>query len=140
MYYSSVRRPLWFRALTAFWGLWFAVALIEPAGIHQCPVHGLAAGQMVGMAAMPDMAPMAGMAGMATAHDASPAGHSHHGATCTCLSIGCSSPAFAAPGTAVVLAHYAVVRGAAPNFADAPHPIVARAHALPFANGPPGSV
>jgi hypothetical protein len=34
-----MRRPFWFRCLVALWGVWFATALTEPAGLLACPMH-----------------------------------------------------------------------------------------------------
>ena len=34
-----MRRPAWFRVLTALWGIWFTTALVEPAGVLACPMH-----------------------------------------------------------------------------------------------------
>ncbi|HVX42225.1 MAG TPA: hypothetical protein VHB25_21870 [Gemmatimonadaceae bacterium] len=135
-----MRRPVWYRALTAIWALWFAVALIEPAGIHQCPVHGAAGADMAGMGAMAGMANM-DMAGMSMAHDQTPPGHqSQHPLHCCCLSTGCSAPAFVPSAPSGELADRIVARSHEPSFADVPSPLIDRAHALPFANGPPASV
>ncbi len=137
MYYSFVRpRPVWLRALTALWGLWFAVALIEPAGIHQCPVHGVGAqmGDMGDMSAM-DMGAKPMAAEMAKA-DQPP----HHAASCTCLSLCYSSPAFVPPTAGAQLRDRVVAIAASQNFADSPCRVLERPHALPFANGPPVSM
>lgn len=129
-----MRRPVWFRALTALWALWFAVALIEPAGIHQCPVHGsVAASDMGGMAGMAGM----DMGGMAMSHDAAqPGDGSHHAAQCTCLSQCCSAPVFVPPAR-TALPEHAIAAASPARFADVTAPLLERAHVLPYANGPP---
>lgn len=130
-YYSHVRRSPAFRLLTALWALWFAVALIEPTGIHQCPVHGNAAAA--------DMGSMAGMdmGGMSMSHDQAHQGdQSQHSAQCTCLSQCCSAPSFVASKRATIPERIVALAAERP-FADAPCPAIERTHALPFANGPP---
>ena len=40
MYHTTMRRPVWYRALVALWALWFAAAVSDPAGLHWCAQHG----------------------------------------------------------------------------------------------------
>ncbi len=64
-----MQRPVWLRVLIALWGVWFATALTEPAGIMACPQHsglesvGIPHGGMHGSkpAAMPMSHDMASM-------------------------------------------------------------------------------
>jgi hypothetical protein len=105
--------------LTAVWSFWFAAAFLELPGAHACPVH--------------DSIAQAG------AH-----AHHHHGSApgqkgqhCSCLGQCCcgSSPAvLATPSFAVE----AKVSELPRVIFRAPTPVfIARAHAQPFANGPP---
>lgn len=138
MYYLVVRRPLWFRALIALWGLWFTAALSEAPGLHTCEVHG-AHGASSGSATHAGHHGHAAHAAPGSATSA-PDGSSHHGpADCTCLGGSCCAVAAAVPKPAIDFLDSVVVAGHPATFADVVAPVVRRAHTLPFANGPPAA-
>jgi hypothetical protein len=112
------------RSLAAVFTAWFAIAMVEPAVLHACPVHdaGSVPAQSDGHAHV--------------GHDTAPS-HPTSGSHCLCLgdctniaSVGLPSPVIRVLATPVVewrdtgLPHHAYVP-------------VAVAHAIPFANGPP---
>jgi len=121
-----VRTRAWFRALLAVWGLWFTAALSEPAGLHTCPMHGAHA-----------MAQASGAHG-----SAEHAGHnvpSHSSKDCTCLGL-CCAASIASPRVSIQPAVVSVQHETASFSPDAAAPRIVRAHALPFANGPPPAI
>jgi hypothetical protein len=129
-YYSFVRRPVWFRALIAIWGLWFTAALSEAPGLHACSVHDSHAAHSEHVAH-----------GVTSLHDSgttAPVDQSHHRSTdCTCLGTCCCAAPAGIPTRSIELPDAVVVVEAAVDYADATSPIVQRAHSHPFANGPP---
>jgi hypothetical protein len=138
-YYSFVRRPVWFRALIAMWGLWFTAALSEAPGLHACSVHAVHAGHATHSE---DDTHGAQLAGSVVSPDDSaspaPVDQSHHRPTdCTCLGTCCCAAPAAVPTRSVKLPNVVVVAERAVDFADAASPIVQRAYSRPFANGPP---
>ncbi len=149
-----MRRPGWYRAFLALWGLWFTTALTEPAGILACAMHSGVPGAALrvthggGGAHAAFRHVLASDAGHAASHREAGHAASHRGASnpasqshdcCTCLGQCCTAAPVAAPAGAVALA--AIVHRAAPahEFARherAPSP---RAYVLPFANAPPAA-
>jgi hypothetical protein len=117
---TRMHRSAWSRALTTVWGLWFALALVEPMAVHPCPTHD----------AMPAMAGMA-MHGM---HVPAPAKHGSH--ACTCMGE-CCVAALTLPARPVSLATGRVSTVDATPQARIEWPRPRRAHADYFANGPP---
>jgi len=116
----GVRRPAWFRALIAVWGIWFTAALSEAPGAHACAVHGKHS------------------AHAAPAHDHA----DHHGdreapAACTCLGLCCCASPVGAPAVSLGLADDILVVAADAQFPQVASAAIRRAHSLPFANGPP---
>jgi len=129
MYHWVVRRPLWFRALLSFWGLWLCAALSEAPGLHACPVHG-------------EHSAHASHAGhMAHGSPASvPGDKSHHGsANCTCLGSCCCAAPVATPASSIELAGAILVDVPPARRPHVERPVVHRAYSLPFANGPPAA-
>jgi hypothetical protein len=156
IYPSSVRHPLWYRALITLWAIWFTTALIEPAGFMACPMHsGMVAGLPAGMAHLGPVAAPLSHAGMthdamthdAVAHDAmaqdvtdlaatdAPA-PTHHDC-CTCLGQCCTmAPAeLSSPALALVLP--ATLQTMVARYEQTARLVARVEHALPFANGPP---
>jgi hypothetical protein len=160
-----MQRPIWFRALITLWGIWFATALTEPAGLLACPMHsGL--GQFMATAAMPahqhaavgtsvaahhapDHAAMAEMTGMASMNDApsdvaasatstplpTKAPGEHH--CCTCLGQCCTVAPAALVAPRIALVESVVREPEIAVFAPVSLYPARVAFALPFANGPP---
>jgi hypothetical protein len=137
LYYSTVQRPVWFRALIAIWGFWFTAALIEAPGIHACAVH--SSGGAHGHVHSAPAAPMQ-MGSHGERHDAaSPDAPGDRSSTCTCLGLCCFAPHFVGERSTslAVPATIATVLAAAPIDTA---PAVSRPHARPFANGPPAAI
>jgi hypothetical protein len=139
-----MRRTPLARTLIALWGVWFSVALVEPAGVMACAMH-MGTGDHSAHAA-PAAAPAHDMAAMhhevaaeggaeSTGTTDAPAPDAH--TQCTCLDSCCSVvPVIPATGHDP-LAHVPVaVRRSRPS-ATVERAESARAFALPFANGPP---
>jgi hypothetical protein len=125
-----VRHPLWYRVLIALWGLWFTTALSEPAGAHTCPMHGGHGAHSAQTSA-------------SEAHGAHE-GH-HHPAkssskACTCLGQCSTTPPIAVPVAPTELAAARVIDVGVGDFAELSVSVGRRAHALPFANGPPSTI
>jgi hypothetical protein len=137
-------RSLWYRAVVALWGLWITTALVEPAGLLTCAMHG---GRI---------APPSPSADAAATRSTGATGHVHHAgeptapraededasppgghACCTCVGHCCVPVPVAAPPTAVALVAPTRQHVSRPGRAQAGRPESARDHALPFANGPP---
>jgi hypothetical protein len=134
-------RPLWSRALIAIWGIWFAAALLEPGGLHSCPLHGGAGHVHGGMSGMHDMHAMHGTSAPAhwsTEHVSGTDSPSHRSSdVCTCLGLCCCVPVVALASQVAALPGAATVDVEAPTYREFSAPRIRRAHALPFANGPP---
>ena len=138
LYYSIVRRPVWFRALVAIWGLWFTAALIEAPGIHACAVHSSVSAHGHGHAA--STAPMQ-MASHADHHDAAPSDEPSDGSSsCTCLGLCCATTHVAVAARPVELPVLATIAAASPAVGLDAAPAVSRPYARPFANGPPAAI
>src|SRR5471030_929389 len=118
---SLVRRPAWFRALIAIWGLWFATALSEPAGMHSCPMHGNHAAHAHHDAAS------SGASHAPTDHD------KHTPAGCTCLGMCCCSHAAAVTECSTELPAASLVDVPRTRSVAVAGPTVRWAHAQPFA-------
>ncbi len=133
--------PVWTRPLLAVWGLWFVAALAWPMGLRSCPQHGVNSahaghmGHMAGMADGVHVAPGATTAQSSDEHS----GQSGHqsGDCCTCFGMCCCATTLIAPARATDLPRPVVVDAAVATYPDVAAPTVRRAHALPFANGPP---
>ena len=126
-YSSGVTRTAVARALISAWGLWFTALSADASALHSCPMHD-------GTAASGHSAHMHGMAH--ATDDGAPAKHDA-AAACTCMGPCCSS----AP--AAVASEHTTLREITLTFAAdvpaGPAGVIPqlRAHALPFANGPP---
>jgi hypothetical protein len=132
VYSHIVRHPFWVRSLIAIWGVWLGVVFSEPAALHSCPAHGDHAAHMA-----------SGPAGAPMSHDAMSHGTSHHdsGKPCTCLGASCCTAATVlpnAPVAEIVTTDVEVAVVVYPAVADRSD-VVAPAHSLPFANGPPST-
>ena len=113
-----MRRTVWVRILTAVWSFWFAAAFLELPGAHACAVH--------------DAVAQPG-AHAHHHHDSSPTQKGQH---CSCLGHCCgTSPAVLATPSLGVEAGISELPPAV--FAAPAVVVVTRAHARPFANGPP---
>lgn len=115
------------RSLVSVWGLWFTVLSADASAIHSCPMHdGAGAG---GHAAHMHMAHAAD-AGAPARHDTA--------AACTCMAPCCGSAAAITSQRESLRDVTATFVAASPasHHGVQPQP---RAHALPFANGPPVS-
>ena len=113
------------RSLAALFTVWFAVALVEPAVLHVCPVHDAVA------STLPASAHVHG------GHDdASP---SHPGTTAHCLCLGdCAKiGSVGLPASVTILAAAAINDARDTGLPDYAYVPVAVAHVIPFANGPP---
>lgn len=156
-------RPVWLRTLTALWGIWFATALTEPAGLLACPMHSGQAAMASAAVADDNSAPAAdvvvagdehaahGSASASPRHDAgssqalgsgsthAPDPSGHH--SCTCLGQCCTMAIDALAARADVL-----LPAQASRVIRAPLPAVVASiatpveHSRPFANGPPAIV
>jgi hypothetical protein len=122
-----MRRQLSFRVSALFAALWIAVALVEPPGMHACPMHN------------PDVSQVAGDGGAHGHHaPAEPDDNGGHGAHhCLCLGdcAGATTGLAAVPETVVAATP---VPAAVPLQAPPAHaPFTRGGLVLPFANGPP---
>jgi hypothetical protein len=145
-----VIRPVWLRALTALWGIWFATALTEPAGLLACPMHSGQTAMASGAVTHDNSAPAAhaSMAGDARAgHGSTPtvAGNSapapadHH--SCTCLGQCCSMAIDAlSEGADVLLPMQASRIIRTPRPTAVAHIATPVEHSRPFAIGPPALI
>ncbi|HET6679734.1 MAG TPA: hypothetical protein VFG84_00915 [Gemmatimonadaceae bacterium] len=127
-----MRRTAWSRALGIVLALWFTVVMVEPAALHNCPVHG---GAVAGHAAT-------AAGGHAGAHAASMPDHGgqHQHAVCTCVGTCCAARVAGAalPGATVAVEFSDAVqpRRVAPRRMAAP--AVSEPEFLhPYPNGPP---
>jgi hypothetical protein len=132
-----MRGRVWFRVSALLSALWIAAALVEPPGLHACPMHdgGLTAVQDAGGPAAHDAA-----AHDAAAHDHAPAGEGHDGHDsnqCLCIGecAGASTGLAAVPeaGATSRVVRIAVALPTRPAHA----PFTRGGLVLPFANGPP---
>jgi hypothetical protein len=119
--------PRLIRFVTALWALWFGAALVEPAAMQTCPMHGAHAAHGMSMPA-----------GATHRSDHSPpARHSSH--SCTCLGACCSAPTIAMPRAEIAALPVAavVVAFVIDRYRDETAPAAAPRYSHPFANGPP---
>ena len=138
VYYSGVRRPVWFRALIAIWGLWFTAALIEAPGIHACAVHSSVSAHGHGHSS--PAAPMQ-MASHGDRHDAASRDEPRNqSSSCTCLGLCCGTTHVAVVERPIDLAMRATIASSSPAVVVDAAPAVSRPYARPYANGPPVSV
>lgn len=143
-------RPVWLRALTALWGIWFATALTEPAGLLACPMHSGQSAMASATVAQDDLAPAdheraagndhAGHgSAQSLAGESAPAPAGHH--SCTCLGQCCTMAIDALAERADVLLPAPasrVIRTRLPAVvAFVATPVE---HSRPFANGPPALI
>lgn len=155
-------RPVWLRTLTALWGIWFATALTEPAGLLACPMHSGQAAMAPAAVADEDAAPATldvaagdehaahGSASASLGHAAgasqtrggatrTPDPSGHH--SCTCLGQCCTMAIDALAERADVLLPAPasrVIRTRLPAVvAFVATPVE---HSRPFANGPPALI
>jgi hypothetical protein len=134
-----MRRPVWYRALIAVWGLWFTTALIEPAGLFACAVHGSHSASATPDAAATDHSMHAGGGGAVASHATQPADSDSSHSHCTCLDHGCCAVAAAVGATPIVVSTGELLQRTTVRFQTDDDVAVQRAHALPFANGPPAT-
>lgn len=149
----GVRRPLWYRALIAAWGIWFTAALSNAGGLHTCPTHGgpgnhaahaSAAGNL---ASATHDAAMSGMDHGTAVGDLSSSASSELGSgsqdtqhsqnACTCLGSCCCAAPIASPEPAREAFVFTLVDAPPAEYPDVAAPSVEREYAHPFANGPP---
>ncbi|MEP6494155.1 MAG: hypothetical protein ABJF01_15835 [bacterium] len=136
-----MRRPFWFRALIAIWGLWLTAGLSEFGGAHACPVHrghaahAAASAHDDGMSAAA-MEAMQQRASLVSSSTDPSRGHDHSGA-CTCLGQGCCGTPVAIPAASGEVVTVALVEAPSVEYAELPSPRVDRTYDHPFANGPP---
>lgn len=117
-----MRRTVLLRALTAIWSFWFAAAFLELPVVHACAVHGTAAGATAGH--------------HAHHHGSSSSQPNQKGPQCTCLSQ-CSGSSPAVLATSPLVASTSTIEVDRVEHRALSVILVARAHAQPFANGPP---
>ena len=113
------------RSLGALFTVWFAVALVEPAVLHVCPVH-----DAVASTAPASAHSHGGHHGASPSH---PATSSH----CLCLGDCAKIGSVGLPAAVTTLAAAAIVEVQDTGLPDHAYVQVAVAHAIPFANGPP---
>jgi hypothetical protein len=125
-----MHRSLATRLLAAFVAVWFTINMVEPAWLHSCPVHD---GLLVTTAANHHTGGQSHASHQRASHDESNApAESHH---CSCLGVCTAAAIVSAPVSP--LTGTADHRAAAPGLPEYHHPVLDRAHELPFANGPP---
>jgi hypothetical protein len=118
------------RVLIGAWLLWFTATLVENPGTRICPLHGSHAAAQHGHAGTPHTDHHAGHASSSR-----PAGHAD---ACSCPdACRCGTPALLAPFGGPRLHDAVVVTRVVALDLAAAAPCLARAYALPFANGPP---
>jgi hypothetical protein len=121
-----MHRPFATRILAALVAVWFTINMVEPAWLHSCPVHD-------GLVVTP-AANQSGHAGHQPAsHDESGGRTNSH--LCQCLGA-CTTTAIVSTPPSPLVATIEV-SASAPGLPEHEHPILERAHELPFANGPP---
>jgi hypothetical protein len=125
-----MHRSWWTRAVAAMLAAWFAIAVIEPAALHVCPVHDGALGAHAVHHA-------AGHVDHASGHGAPAPSSSRQ---CTCLG-DCVGAAGAALPAVMPRLHVPAVVAAASGIhrTDAGFGPSAPGLLLPFANGPPSA-
>lgn len=126
LYFVMVRKHAWFRALVAVWGLWFTAALSEAAGLHTCAMHG-------------NHAVAQAHSGHAAAEHSGHGAPSHASKACTCLGF-CCAASVATPRVSIQPAVVSIQRETAVFSPAGATLSITRAHALPFANGPPTAI
>ena len=112
------------RFVAVLFTVWFAVALVEPAMLHVCPVHD-------GAPAAPANAHVHG------AHDGASASHPAAAAHCLCLGDCTSMGSVGLPSSVTTIAAATIVQARDTGLPDHAYVPIAVAHAIPFANGPP---
>jgi hypothetical protein len=113
------------RSLAALFTIWFAVALVEPAVLHVCPVHD----------AMASTAPAS--AHMHGGHDGASSSHPATTAHCLCLGDCAKIGSVGLPASVTSLASTTIIHARDTGLPDYAYVPVAVAHVIPFANGPP---
>jgi hypothetical protein len=104
-------------------GLWFGVMIAEPARLHACPMHDLAA-------ANPAAHQMAHHHGVP---------HDQHSGQHSCTCIGTCATAAAPSAPAVASFATSIVDAADEGIAACARAIIEPDFAIPFANGPPAA-
>ena len=146
-----MHRPAWLRLLIAVWALWFTTAVVEPAGLFACAMHGT-----VAPAASATASEQASHRATAEMHAQHSVGSRHTmvatdavqaSATdthsqqqhdcCTCLGHCCQSIPVGAPTTVVTLALILERDAALSAIAITTRAVTRRPYDQPFANGPP---
>jgi len=150
------------RIIAAVAGLWLTIALVEPVGLHACPMHdALHGGHTVvasmvggadGLAATPDAgapdlhhhhhdhgAPSGHPTGDATAPvpDHSTDGDTPQAAGCLCLGSCCAASVVAVPDAPATETIVVVATARATPVGPSSAPRSSGGLVLPFANGPP---
>lgn len=142
---------LWFRSLTALFGVWFVLATTEVTSLHACPMHdgppagmsgtGHESGAATAGTAMAGTA-MAGMdmsshAGHSMPGDGTGTPDDHH--SCTCISTCCAAtvtPLAATAESLRIAAQYTSAPAISTTAPESPR-VVWIDFVLPFANAPP---
>jgi hypothetical protein len=136
-----MRRSIASRLFSALAGVWLVIALIEPAGLTGCAMHGTAGQRAQGTGHGQRVSGIG--QGAHSHHSANPStapadtAPDHHAKGCSCLGDCASANSAVAIATpTVVLVDFAPVASQTPGYApDAP--ITHGSVVLPFANGPP---
>lgn len=120
-----MRRRPFTRVFASVFALWFAVALVEPALLHACPVHDTAA------------SPTQAAAHAHAGHEAAPSSQPSAGEHCLCLGDCAHATALGLPSVVTRLDARVSAQERDPGLPDYAYVPVAAAHVIPFANGPP---
>jgi hypothetical protein len=115
------------RAFAALLAVWFTINMVAPGRLYSCPVHDAAVG--AGATTAPEHGQH--MAHHGNSHEKTP----QH--LCHCMSSCCPVALVMAPAATQIGATEVTV--AAPGLPPYEYALVARAHQLPFANGPPSA-
>ncbi len=126
-----MRRPLWFRALIAVWGIWLTTAITERSRFFVCSMHGEGAAAGSAMSAS--------MQGASTSTAGHPAEDTRRDRTdvCTCADECCGAAFIATPALSPELQIAAIVTAPVARYASVERVDLAPEHLLPFANAPP---
>ena len=110
------------RSLAALFTAWLALALVEPAVLHACPVH--------------DTGSVPAETHGHVGHEAPPS-QPAAGSHCLCLGDCTSVAGVSLPSAVTTLTAETIVEARDTGLPDHAYVPVAVAHAIPFANGPP---
>lgn len=122
---SEMRRPTWLRTLLLVWSVWFAVILVDGAGMRTCPTHG------------GSMSDASGAMSMAEHQHSSNQSSNDKKDVCRCLGACCLATQFVLPGIRIATPAAVVADQRVVAFTERETPIVDPPFVHPFANGPP---